>query len=226
MLLVWAAGCGGAPKGPESALAAERREPERAATKGADPLQIEGLLGSLSQVEIHRALDPRLPRFARCLGQRNDVVPWLSGSIAMRFRVATDGSVRSVWPTASELGDRATERCLLGVAASTQFPAPHGGEAEFDWSLEAPADSDVRPADAYAFLDRALPTLASAVQSCAAPELHVTAYVDDAGQVVAAGASSPAPVSDEALDCVTTSLVGVTIISPGSYAAKLRTRLP
>jgi hypothetical protein len=144
----------------------------------------------------------------------------------MRFRVATDGSVRSVWPTASELGDRATERCLLGVAAATQFPKPHGGEAEFDWSLEAPQDSEVRPADAYAFLDRALPTLSSAVQSCAAPRLHVTAYVDDAGQVVAAGAASPEPASEQALDCVTTSLVGVVLVSPGSYAAKLSTVLP
>jgi hypothetical protein len=189
-------------------------------------LSVSGLLGTLSSTEIKRALDPHMPEFARCLGRYAEELPWLSGQLHMAFRVGVDGRVRRVFPAQSDLGDRNTERCLLEVAAATRFPAPHGGEAEFTWSVEGPRDPDVRSPDAYLGVAAALPVLRAAVATCDAQGLSVTAYVDDGGRVVSAGAASPQNPTDESLDCVARGLVGLALASPGSYAAKLEVLLP
>jgi hypothetical protein len=189
-------------------------------------LAVSGLLGTLSSTEITRALDPRMPQFARCLGKYAEELPWLSGQLLMAFRVGVDGRVRRVHPAQSDLGDRNTERCLLEVAAATRFPPPHGGEAEFRWSLEGPSDPEVRAPDPYVAVAAALPVLRAAVASCAVEALKVTAYVDDSGRVVAAGVASVERLPDESLDCVVRGLIGLALPSPGSYAAKLQVVLP
>jgi hypothetical protein len=187
-------------------------------------LSVSGLRGTLSQYEIQNALEPRMPKFSRCVQRRSGEVEWVSGGVEFQFKIALDGSVAQVYPSQSSMGDRETERCMLEVAKGTRFPAPHGGEAEFSWSLEVPLDPDVRAPVAWGAPDagdallEALPELKN---QCGGGPYRVTAYVDAGGKVVAAGAATPDEASAASLDCVAQQVQSLALSSPGSYAAKL-----
>ena len=144
--------------------------------------------------------------------------------MAFEFKVALNGSVASVYPKQSSMGDRETERCMLEVAKGTRFPAPHGGEAEFSWSLEVPLDPDIRTpvpwsaVEAGTVLSERAPELST---QCGAGPFDLTAYVDIEGKVVAVGGSAQSEEGAGQLDCVTQAVQGWVFPSPGSYAAKL-----
>ncbi|HEX5660413.1 MAG TPA: AgmX/PglI C-terminal domain-containing protein [Polyangiales bacterium] len=194
-----------------------------------ESLAVSGLLGTLSQLEIQNALEPRLPKFLRCATQRRAQLDVLAGTLTMRFNVAVDGSVDHVQPAESTLGDREAERCMLEVATATHFPAPHGGEAEFRWPLELPPDAEVRPPVEL------LPDPAREPLAEGRPELHakcgggpvvVTAYIDPTGQVQAAGVSASELATPSELDCVAEGIRALRFESPGSYVGKLSFSLP
>ncbi len=217
---------------PEPVLAGDSRPAAADRRRGdSEPgFAVSGLLGALSQQEIQGALTPRLPKFARCASDRRDFVDTLSGTVALAFHLAVDGTVAAVQPSASDLGDREAERCILTVAKATRFPAPHGGEADFTWPLELPPDPDVRPPVA---LD---PELARAITASRGPSLIancggagqviVTVYVDPDGEVVAAGVATPDPTTDVRLDCLAEGVRAWRFPSPGSYQGKLSFALP
>ncbi|MDB4991279.1 MAG: hypothetical protein JWN04_6457 [Myxococcaceae bacterium] len=200
-----------------------------------DAVSVSGLHGTLSQEEIRGALEPRLPKFLRCAAARLSELEVLSGSLTLSFHVAVNGSVASVSPNQSSLGDRATERCMLEVAQTTHFPAPHGGEADFTWPLELPLASDVRaPAALPAGFAQPVTTArvrgveqADAVHgACGGGEYVVTTYVDPDGHVLAAGVATPDPVTTPELDCVAEAVASWTFPSPGSYPGKLSFTVP
>lgn len=215
--------CGAPPKTEPEAAARMTSGAERAEDNG-DALSVEGLRGTLSQYEIQNALEPRMPKFSRCVQKRAGDVEWVSGAVEFQFLVGLDGRVKRVFPSKSSMGDRDTERCMLDVAQATRFPPPRGGEAEFAWSLEVPIDPDVREpvswtaADVQGALVDALPQLKA---QCGGSAYHVTAYVDTEGRVVAAGAATGDEASAESLDCVAQAVQSLSFPSPGSYAAKL-----
>jgi hypothetical protein len=209
---------------PASAEGAEREPDARE-----DSLSIEGLRGTLSQDEVQNALEPRMPKFARCVQKRSGDVEWLAGHVSLEFHVKIDGSVDSVYPRESSMGDRATERCIEEVAKTTRFPAPHGGEAEFAWSLDVPLDDAVREPVALGAQDVAevLTTNLPLVEStCGAGNYGVTAYVDPEGKVVAAGVAAADQQSAAKLDCVSETVQRFVFASPGSYAAKVTFSIP
>lgn len=215
--------CGAPPKAEPEAAAHAASGAERAQDEG-DTMSVAGLRGTLSQHEIQNALEPRMPKFSRCVQKRAGEVEWVSGAVEFQFLVALDGSVKRVFPSQSSMGDRDTERCMLEVAQATRFPPPRGGEAEFAWSLEVPIDPDVREpvswtaADVQAALVEALPQLKA---QCGGSAYQVTAYVDTEGRVVAAGAAAGDEASAAGLDCVAQAVQALSFPSPGSYAAKL-----
>ncbi len=219
------AGCGGAggPTATESTSAASAGG-ERPAAPDADELVVVGLRGSLSQSEIQNALEPRMIKLSRCVERRADEVEWVSGRLQMDFHIALDGGVASVFPSASSMGDRVTERCMLEVAHSVRFPAPHGGEADFSWPIDVPIDPDVREPmawDAEQASDVLLQNAQATLDGCGGGSYAITAYVDPDGAVVAAGASVTDPADADKLDCITDAIRGWTFPSPGSYAAKV-----
>jgi outer membrane biosynthesis protein TonB len=214
--------CGGKQPAAEEprAQAGSGAEREESASDG---LAVTGLKGTLSQDEVKNALEPRMPKFARCVAKRSGEVEWLSGSLQMSFRVAVDGSVASVFPLASTMGDRDTERCAVDVAKATHFPAPHGGEAEFTWSFEVPLDSEVRPPLDWtdSEVGAELTAHASEVMAqCGNGQYGITAYVDTDGKVVSAGAATASEDAAAQLDCVVEAVRSWSFTSPGSYAAK------
>jgi hypothetical protein len=216
--------CGSSEPASEPEVA-ESSGHEAAREESPDELAVSGLKGTLSQDEVQNALEPRMPKFARCVQKRAGAVEWLAGSIELSFRVAVDGSVAAVFPTRSSMGDRDTERCALDVARATRFPKPHGGEAEFTWSFEVPLDGEIRPpvdwgADAAGVF---LSEHASQVTaSCGPGSYAVTAYVDTEGKVVSAGAAAGSEAEAEQLDCVLEVVRAFSFESPGSYAAKIQ----
>jgi hypothetical protein len=186
-------------------------------------LSISGLRGTLSQDEIQGALEPRMPKLSRCMQKRLGAVEWLSGEVKFQFRVAVDGSVATVYPSQSNMGDRETERCLLEVAKATRFPQPHGGEAEFSWPLEVPPDPEVRPPVPWTLENAGdlADQVAELKAQCPGGPYSVSAYIDTEGKVVAAGGAARDEASAAQLDCISSAVSAWSFESPGSYAAKL-----
>ncbi|MCB9611462.1 MAG: AgmX/PglI C-terminal domain-containing protein [Sandaracinus sp.] len=188
-----------------------------------DGVGVEGLMGTISAMAVQRALEPRIGRFFSCFNQRSGDVEVLGGRIVLSFRIRTDGSVLWVFPRESTIGDRATERCMLDVAASTQFSRPQGGEAEFTYPLEVDPPEDVRPPT---FWDSSrvmtnVERVRGEIVDCGNGPFHVTAYVAPGGRVIAAGASTSEQTQSDALDCVAEAVSGWSMPDPGSYPAKV-----
>lgn len=196
----------------------ERREPN-------DGLAISGLMGTIRQDQVENALHPRLPRFQRCFEQRMGTVELLGGEIRMAFRIHVDGTVAWVYPSESDIGDRDTERCVLGIAASTRFPQPRGGEAEFQWGFGLDPADDLRPPLHWRedSLGRAADEVAALGRRCNArgPGHTITAYISPGGEVLAAGGTMPDQDAGDALDCILEGVRGMAMPDPGSYPAKI-----
>ena len=217
--------CGGPPPA-QTPLAVPTSQSSPAPT---DTFAVSGLRGTLSNLEIQGALEPKLPRMLRCVQQRRAELDTLAGRIAFAFHVATDGSVVAVHPRESTLGDRDTERCMLAVAANTRFPPPHGGEADFGWPLEVDADEEVRPPVALG-PEQARTKIGTQGEAllaeCGGGQVLVTAYVKPDGSVAAAGVAAPDGATEPQLDCIAAGVRGWTFESPGSYVGKLSFALP
>lgn len=218
-------GCGGgestAASGSSEAAGTSGGERPREREDGA---QITGLMGTIPRDEVEDALNPRLPRFMRCFEQRMGDVEYLSGNIRMAFRIHTDGTVAWVYPSESDIGDRQAEQCVLGLARSTRFPRPRGGEAEFSWGFGFDAPDDVRPPlnwESDALGDR-MDDVGSLARECNARGAYrVTAYIEPGGRVLAAGGSAPSADAEAGLDCILERVRAWAMPDPGSYAAKV-----
>ena len=231
VLFLLVAACGGAGTDvppaennaaqPESTDSrAERNSPED------DGLEVEGLTGTLSPDEIHSALNPRLPEFARCFSRRYRQLELVAGHFEFAFGVNPRGRVATVVPASSSVGDRPTERCLLEVAADTRFPEPHGGAAEFSWSVSFDPPEDVRPATVWppSHVSEAVDEQSDSLRECSRRGFDVTMYVAPGGAVMAAGATGDDP-SEETLDCVASAVSEWQMPDPGSYPAKVSFRV-
>ncbi len=219
-------GCGGGAASEETSTTTSARSSDRT-TRGDEDLpegaSITGLMGSISSRAVADTLNNRMGRFERCFQDRSDDVEFLEGDITMSFRVHTDGTVAWVYPSASTIGDRETESCILGVAASTHFPRPSGGEAEFRWGFGLEAASDVRLPVSWS-ADHVLDVIEanrSSVASCGGGGFQLTAYVAPGGAVMAVGGTCADADSIAALDCVVSAVRTWTMPNPGSYAAKV-----
>ena len=226
LVAIGLAACGGGGEATGDVTTTPPPDPRDDDGASHDGMQIQGLLGTLSREEVQNGLEPRLDRFESCFVRAATSNEIVSGRVEFAFRVAVDGRVRWVYPSACTVGDRETERCLLGVAQGAHFARPHGGEAEFTWPLEYPVSDDVRPPVNWE-ADRVASTVASlggdALQSCGAGgvALQVTAYVAPGGRVITAGASTPNAEVLGHVDCIVEAVRGWSLPDPGSYPAKV-----
>jgi len=225
LLMTALVGCGGAAATETTTPTAERGSSR--STRGEEALpegaSITGLMGSISARAVGDTLTNRMGRFERCFADRSDDVEFLEGDITLSFRVHTDGTVAWVYPSASTIGDRETETCILGVAESTHFPRPSGGEAEFRWGFGLDAASDIRLPIAWSS-DHILEVIEanrSSVARCGGGGFQLTAYVAPGGTIMAVGGTCSGAESLAALDCVVSAVRSWTMPNPGSYAAKV-----
>jgi hypothetical protein len=202
---------------------------EAPASESRDELSVSGLRGTLSQSEIQNALAPRMPKFGQCVQKRNGELGWISGHLALEFHVALDGQVSTVYPRESSLGDRSAERCIVELAQATRFPAPHGGEADFSWSLDVPLDDSVREPVALASEHVAAvieQNRALIDATCGGGNYTITAYIEPSGKLATLGAAAADAASALNLDCVIETIEAFVFASPGSYVAKVSFQLP
>ena len=212
LVAVLCSACGGEVSSARPSRTARASAPSRlapASPAAVSTMETRGLTGSLSTIEVRRALEPRLEAFGGCFAPHTRRLRALGGRLELRFEVAVDGHVTKVQPIDSTVGHRDVERCVLEVAAATRFPRPHGGEAQFTWPLELDPPDHIRhpvtwdPSRVRGVVRR---RGARVLRICRPPhsdaQYQVTTYVSRRGRVLSAGAAAREPGADTELDCV------------------------
>jgi hypothetical protein len=126
----------------------------------------------------------------------------------------------------STIGDRATEKCMLDVLRSKNWPEPVGGEVGIAQSgIGFDMINDVREPTEWSSEDAApgLDKLNGKLNACKHGKggFEATLYVDTDGNVLAAGATPPDEEGEASVDCIVDALKGGTFPSPGSWPAKV-----
>ncbi len=225
-----ACGGGGDATKPAQGHAAPATSGAEAPRGSQGPMQVGGLLGSIPRHAVEQTLNARIERFGRCFFARSEQLEVLGGRMTLKFRIATDGSVRWVLPARSSVGDRDTERCVLEKAATVRFPPPTGGEAEASWSFEMEPDERIRPPASVhvsQFEALAVEHASGLRRACGGGPFEVTVYIAPGGQLLAAGVATDDPEQASALDCVITQVrQWESWPDPGSYVGKGSFRVP
>ena len=239
LLLLLTGACGGVQAQPTTPVPPPAAEPAPVAAAptptsrcgGVQGMSIEGQMGSLDPARVRRTLRDAESTLTACYTRRVDALPCLSGHIGLRIRVGEDGAVRWAIPTASTLGDRVTERCIVEAAAALRFEAPCGGEAEVTYALDLDGGPDRRPATAWTpqRVEAALRTRRTALAACRhgdhAP-IQVTLYVAPDGTVAAAGGPLASHEAAAMTDCVLREVQALHLPTPGSWYARTTVTIP
>jgi len=225
LALLLVASCGGSEEStPEVPEERQTSGSERTEERREGGPQITGLMGTIRADQVEHTLQPRVQRMARCFSTRMSEIEQLGGSIRLGFRIHTDGTVAWVYPLETDIGDRATEQCILEQASRARFPRPRGGEAEFTWGFGLDPSPDIRPPLTWGAdsLGRRADDVRGLARQCRVHAAYqITAYVEPGGTVLAAGGSAPGAAELETLDCVLEGVRGWTFTDPGSYPAKI-----
>ena len=226
VLVIFAAACGGekveakAPEGASSSVAEEHHGPK---------MQMSSELGEIDPKEAQKTFDKLQTKFQACYKSGLTRVEYLSGDVKFFLRLTQDAAVKFAYIEESNLGDRATERCMLDAIGSASWPKPKGGEAEIRNGIGFDAATDVRrPADwnadkIAAVLGKSDATFAKCREGVSG-SFKVTAYVEPDGKngkVQAVGVAPPSKEGEAKADCVSEAVKALKLPSPGSYAAKV-----
>lgn len=233
---MWLAACGGsAAEAPPVETTSEHDQPvhvQPERTEEHDEVSITGLTGHLSQQEITLGLEVKQERFLQCFANRLDAVDVLSGEIALTFHIDVQGHVAWVFAERSDLGDRETEQCIVGVAAGARFHRPHGGEAEFTYPLTFDLPDDTRPALNWTpqriarVLEEQVGVSARCRPDGSTAAYTATMYVARGGTVLSVGVASSTYDGVGGLECVAEAVRAWQMPNPGSYPAKVTFEVP
>jgi hypothetical protein len=211
--------CGGGeppPRAPEAPAASGPAKPA---------LQMQSELGSVDPDAVARVFHELEDRFAKCQQDGVERVEVLAGRVKFFVRIASNGDAKWAYLEDTELGDRQTEKCLVGVALQAHWPKPDAGEAEARYSMDLPLQTTRPPNDWSS--DKVTPALArsaGALQACkaAGTTLRATMYVGPGGRVLAAGVATRGKDEDAKADCIVSVLARLRgLPSPGSWPAKV-----
>jgi len=227
VLLMYAgviAGCGAStppPKPAEVAHEAPKAKPP--------PLSMKSELGSVDPGAVKKAFHALEDKFTDCQKRGIERIEVLAGSVKFFLRIGEDGTAKWVYLEDTDLGDRATEKCLVDTAMGGRWPKPDGGEAEAHYGMELPLQSTRPPNDWGS--EKVAATLAKhgeAIERCkgdssdAHGSFRATMYVGAGGRVLAAGVATPGKDDDEKADCLAKALLKLHgLPSPGSWPAKV-----
>lgn len=246
---VFVVGCGSSPP-PKEPDAPPPAETARTRPSGPTP-QVSQELGSIDQAKVEQTFSSLLNgKLETCHKQGRDRIEFLTGDVKVFLRVDTTGHVRYGYFEDSTLGDRETEKCILGVLKDASWPKPDGGEAEvrsgFGWGSGGEREPTAWKADKVQSALADAHGVKKEVDKCKVGvkgDFALTAYVEateeDApapaakptkgvkkpkeptGHFKAIGASAKSKEGGEKIDCVIDALKGLELPSPGSYAAKV-----
>jgi hypothetical protein len=222
--LAWLAACGGETPPAQSP---EAPPPETPAAKTG--LRMRSELGTVDPAAVRQTFSSLDDKFSKCQESGIDRVELLAGQVKFFLRIADDGSAKWAYIEDSELGDRATEKCLIAVVMEARWPKPDGGDAEARYSMDLPLQA-TRPPNEWSSdrLAGALARSSSAIDSCkgTSATFHATVYVGPGGHVLSAGVSAPTKDDEAKADCLAEVLRKLKgLPSPGSWPAKVSFRL-
>lgn len=133
LLLVLVVGCGSSPP-PKVEEPVKEERPQSSGPK----LQMSQELGSIDERKVEQTFASLVNgTLENCHKQGRDRIEYLTGDVKVFLRIDGNGRVKYGFFEDSTLGDRDTEKCIMGVFDSTTWPKPEGGEAEvrsgFGW---------------------------------------------------------------------------------------------
>jgi len=183
-------------------------------------------IGGLDEDKVDAVFQASLSGLQRCLQEGAGRVEFLGGSVGFFVKIDGDGKVDGAYVEKSTLGDRDTEKCMLGALRSRHWPKPVGGEhglARKSFDFDPP--NDVRPPAEYdrGHLSRGLDKISGKLDSCKGRKgpYEATIYVATDGSVLAASVTPPDEDSEGSVDCLVSALKGASFPSPGSWPAKI-----
>jgi hypothetical protein len=120
------AACAGTPepKAPEP----EPEPPKQERPKHGPSVSQE--LGSIDEAATKKTFERLTSKMVDCQKEGIRRLEYLAGDVKFFLRIGQDGRVRYAYLEDSTLGDRDTEKCILGVLNDAQWPRPEEGEAE------------------------------------------------------------------------------------------------
>lgn len=126
--------CGSSPPPKAEDPAKEDARPPSSGPK----LQMSQELGSIDQRKVEQTFSSLVNgALEGCHKQGRDRIEYLTGDVKVFLRIDGSGRVKYGFFEDSTLGDRETEKCIMGIFNGTTWPKPDGGEAEvrsgFGW---------------------------------------------------------------------------------------------
>ena len=213
--------CSESAPSPKTADDTPEVEPERHSG-----IKMSSEIGGLNEEKVNAAFEASLSGLERCLQQGASRVEFLGGSVSFFVKIDLEGKVDGAYLEKSTLGDRDTEKCMLGMLRSKHWPKPIGGEhglarKSFDFDppndVRAPADYD------QDHLGKGLDKISGKLASCKSTKgsYEATIYVATDGSVLSASVTPPNEDGEESVDCLVSTLKSASFPSPGSWPAKV-----
>src|SRR5262245_43018424 len=126
-------GCAHAPPPPRAAPVIETPAP---AAVDPGPTSMESEIGGMNEEAVSHAFASLAGGVAGCADRGRARLTYLGGQVTVKLRVDRQGSVRWAYLSASTLGDRETEKCVLDLVRHKTWPRPLGGEGLAESSFE------------------------------------------------------------------------------------------
>ncbi len=176
--------CGGAPPPKVEEPVKDDQAPRRSG--GGPTPQVSQELGSIDQRKVEQTFANLVSGpLENCHKQGRDRIEFLTGDVKLFLRIDGGGKVKYGFFEDSTLGDRETEKCILGVLSSASWPKPEGGEAEvrsgFGWGPGGEREPTAWPSDKVATALVEAKDVRKEIDKCKAgvkADFAITAYVE------------------------------------------------
>ena len=181
-LVVSLVACGSAPP-PKVENVSEETKTSR--PSGPTP-QVSQELGSIDQRKVEQMFANLVSGpLENCHKRGRDRIEFLTGDVKVFLRIDGNGKVKYGFFEDTTLGDRETEKCILGVFSSATWPKPEGGEAEvrsgFGWGPGGEREPTSWPSDKVAMALVEAKDVRKDIDKCKAGvkgDFAVTGYVE------------------------------------------------
>jgi len=224
VLLVLAVACGGS-EGSRAETPVD--EESRSSREDRPKMSASSEIGALDEGKVTSAFRGAQGDLQRCLAAgaaRNELE---GGDIAFFVKIDTSGRAVHAHVEKSTLGDRETEKCMLGALKKRAWPEPQGGDiglARSSMGFDPP--NDVRPPTDWdpSRVEDTLEEVADELSECrrgTIGDLTATAYVDPDGAALSVGVAASDESGESAADCIVDVLKEAKYPSPGSWPAKV-----
>lgn len=224
IIIIMSTGCGGAKEETPKVISVKDYETSTFSVEAKDAA-VEGLLGTVTDDEIHRVFDNNMRYLLKCYEDEVFELEEMEGSLTFELEVASEGTVNHAFIRESSLGSLETESCMLRKVEGFTFQRQPGGIAVLSYPLELlpaydhPAPKPLTRADIGDKIDS---EYGEDVSGClnGGSGVVLTFYIGQGGMVLAAGASAYDVDTYESAMCLAKAARGWRFDDPGNDLAK------